>query len=416
MISKQTICNIYKFRHAILRTSSCRYVPSFTFKMKQVILIILLFYYHEQVENAHTSLFIKEYLFETKVSLFFAELLLKYKDFLIVFHAEEQTVRHIDTVIRYFIYNAAIRNETQVTNFMIYNHDKKLEYDFRRPNASKIVNLLFFNKSNFWQSLSMHEKINANDVVILIGSYKNLREKVLRKGEEFVKIAGKVLLTEFTQDGSINLYDICYYCGINSMRFRLIENTNTSMLKTSPCKFLPKKFKNLHGHLFKVIFISYFPYIFCNELNETSSNETTICNEAGGIESEMMKIISSKLNFTYEVHQMNRNASFVDMIKYIRARKADIAFGGISITVDRIPIVQFTKQYNREDFTFLYLIQLTLDEVFDKFIEPFNAISVWSLYGLIFFLLSFLLFTALKIGIHHRYQTVSIYECIWVSE
>lgn len=140
-----------------------------------------------------------------------------------------------------------------------------------------------------------------------------------------------------------------------------------------------------------------------------------ICLDIRGIESDFMRTMSQKLNFSFVVHLLDSSASFFNMIQYVNAHKADIAFGGISVTADRIPLVQFSIQYNFEDYHFLYVMSLTYGEIFDKFLEPFSAVYVWTLYLISFVLLSVFLYISVKIKYEPNYRKVTLEYSFWVS-
>lgn len=386
--------------------------------MKNCILIFLcvIFFQIIEIENQNVSLFLKDIMKEPEISRIFSRLLHKYKKFEIIFHTESQYVEHVGKVIHYFTYN----HSEVVTDFLIYNHDKCVSDNlFIRPNVSQTVNFLFTNKSELWKSLAVPEKIQYRDVVIFVTMGNgSVQSTVNTHGINFVKLAGKVLLLEIIPHHGVSLFNICYYCGSRSMKLHFFEKTHNSNLKSKRSTFMPSKFLNLRRHKLKVVFIPYFPYTSCNNysLNTLNEENTTLCLNVQGIESELLKIISKKLNFIYDVHVMNYNVSFMDMIKYINEQKADIAFGGISMTIERIPLVQFTKQYNSEEFTFLYQFNIGIPEVFIKFVEPFNAITVWILYLIAFVILSLLLHTALKLKTELDTPKTTFSECIRVRK
>lgn len=385
--------------------------------MKSVVLIILHIIYFEvvEVESQNVSLFLNDIMKEPEITRIFSRLLHKYIKFEIIFHTESQYVEYVGKVIHYFTYN-----HSGVTDFLIYNHDKSVSDNlFVRPNVSKTVNFLLSSKSEVWKSLAVPEKIQYRDVVIFVTMGNgSVQRTVNTRGIDFIKLAGKVLLLEIIPHHGVSFFDICYYCGSRSMKLYFFEKTHNSHLNTTRSRFMPNKFLNLYGHKLKVVFIPYFPYTRCNNYSTNNLNKknTTLCLNVQGIESELLKIISKKMNFTYEVHVMNYNLSFMDMIQYINERKADIAFGGISMTIERIPLVQFTKQYNSEEFTFLYLFNIGIPEVFIKFVEPFNAITVWILYFIAFVILCFLLHTALKLKTEFEIPKSRFSECVWVRK
>lgn len=377
--------------------------------------ILIVIIYSQGIQTFELSTFMGNFTSNPQISRIFSRLLHKYKAYQIIFHTENKFVEHVGVVISYFTYNTTSAGRS-LTNFLIFNYEKlDTTQSFIRPNVSRCVNFLFSNKTNLWNSIATADKINSNDVVIFVQQGNGTSKKMHSRGVEFVKLAGKVILLEIVPHHGITLYDTCYYCGEKSMVYNFMEKTHNTKLHTKKSRLMPSLFRDLNGHKFKVVFISYFPYINCEKFPENSGEPIVICRDVQGIENEMMKTISKLMNFTYDIYMMNPSASFFDMICYINEKKADIAFGGISMTMDRIPLVQFTKQYNSEEFTFLYLFSIGIPEVFLKFIEPFNAMIVWFLYAIAVTLLSSLLYTALQLKIKYKKRNLSFFECVWVS-
>lgn len=84
------------------------------------------------------------------------------------------------------------------------------------------------------------------------------------------------------------------------------------------------------------------------------------------------------------------------------------------MTSERIPLCQFSKVYNFEDFNFLYLFDLTFEEIFDDFMQPFTAGLVWTLYFSSFLTLSLTLYVALKIKVEEKYFGITFGHSLWV--
>ncbi|GLV37289.1 Eye-enriched kainate receptor [Carabus blaptoides fortunei] len=259
-------------------------------------------------------------------------------------------------------------------------------------------------------------KINSNDIVIFFG--RHLQSNIRKDALEILKLAGNILLYE--QSNLYNnymIYHACYYCGQQSTRFKLLLNSTTNNT-INPKDVQPVALRNLQGHLLHTVFIQYHPFVYCNEkkLKETIVNGVKVlaCNDVGGIESNLLQTISEKLNFTFLVHTLNSSASFFDMIMHINARKADISFGGVTMSEERIPFVQFSNQYNFEGYVFLYVLTWTFEKIFAKFMEPFRAVAVWMLYIISFLVLSLLVYTIRRIKKHESNGERSFGRTLWM--
>lgn len=250
-----------------------------------------------------------------------------------------------------------------------------------------------------------HTNIGSRDVILFIS--KN--DQGINLAEfNVIKLAGNVVLLKMEE--KIQIFKMCFYCGDFSKKLIKVQNFEKELR--------PSSFTDLKGHLIHVVYVQYFPFVHC-KTNSTKifvagERKILICTEMRGIESDFLKTMAQKLNFTYVVHVLDSNYSFFNMIQYVNAQKADIAFGGISITADRIPLVQFSKQYNFENYHFMYLLKLTFEDIFDKFWDPFRAYFVWSLYFASFLLLSISLFVALKIRKDNSRKKISLIHVFWV--
>lgn len=354
----------------------------------------------------------KDVLQESPSSKFFTNFLQKFRGFHLIFHYHTTNLFYVSNVV--MIINSS--DDVTYSSLLLYNHDLGNDVDFRRPKVTKTVNVLFDYNEDLWAFLAKPENIKSSDVLVFVGD-EALKKRIGQFGEDLLKLAGNVLVLQL-EEFEVVIYKTCYYCGTASKSFQLLEVSNYSTITSHSRTFLPYNFKNLNGHLLHTTFINYFPYILCHENTtkpyEKNAKKSILCTLPLGVESHLLSLMSKKLNFTYLIHFMDPDASFFNMVQFVNKKEADIAFGGISMTADRIPLVQFTKQYNFEDYNFLYLFDLTFTEIFNNFVAPFSAAMVWGLYFSGFFILSVVLYLAFKLRLD-IYAFFDYHYSLWVS-
>lgn len=81
-------------------------------------------------------------------------------------------------------------------------------------------------------------------------------------------------------------------------------------------------------------FINYFPVIGCSK-NYTDDSQkpikyisNVICQDFFGIESYLLRAISSKMNFTFQLHLTTPDSMWTDMVRSVNKRDMDLAIGG----------------------------------------------------------------------------------------
>lgn len=343
----------------------------------------------------------------------FANFLQNYQNFLIIFHTDFRSVHFVNAVIS--LLNSPEDLSNLPLSVEVYNYDT-LNTSFIRSNVSYAVDILMVNKTNIWSSLGSPSKVISNDVIIFFG--RHLQETIRKDALEILKLAGNIILYELSNvSDNYTVYSTCYYCGYQSTQFKLLLNSTTNNT-IDPKHVQPLTMLNLQGHLLHTVFIQYHPFVYCNdkELKQTIVNGAKVlaCNDVRGIESNLLQTISEKLNFTYLVHTLNTSSSFFDMIMHVNAGKADISFGGVSMTEDRIPFVQFSKMYNFEGYVFLYVLKWPFAEIFATFIERFRAVDVWILYIISFLVFSLLVYMIRRIQKHDSNGRSSFRTALWV--
>lgn len=340
----------------------------------------------------------------------------KFKDFSLVFHFYTPTATYVNQVVQQI---NVLENNYSYACILMYNHDNFTQ-SIERPTVYKVLHIFFGINEYLCSLLAQPDKIKSSDVVMFV-SQEDIRQSIVTHGENILKMAGKTLFLH-SENSVVNIYKICYYCGQKSKRFYLIYTSRDANKKANDSDIFPSKFHDFNGHLFYFTFIPYFPVISCegNKTNLHNKNvkllSSTECTDIGGIEGILLKALSRKLNFTYVIYFMSPDAGWFDMVKLVHNKDVDIAIGGISMTVDRIPLVQFTKVFNFEDFNILYMFDLTFQEVFHNFMTPFSAGQVWGFYLTTFLVVSAALYLALKIEIGQIYSNTSFGDSLWVSK
>ncbi|GLV39957.1 hypothetical protein CBL_10853 [Carabus blaptoides fortunei] len=337
------------------------YLLSFTF---------MLLVSFNKFENTSSSVLLNGIDEESMLTKFIVDLLYKYEDFQIVFHVNQETEESVNDIVQ-----CLYKNQT-IISFVVYNYDKlQIDAEFVRPEVPNIVHLLFAKNVAHWHWLNGHKKINYNDVIVFVAENNDLRSHIVEESLKIIKLAGKILLLESAENRTIHLYETCFYCGNMSKKFvRLSSNTTNHLLLND--------FRDLNGHLLHLIFIPNFPFLHCSKSKMVlwKKEIVNICSKLIGIEGHMIRLISRKMNFNILTVMLEANTHYVEMLKYVNAKKADVAFGDITLSLDRNPWIQFTTQFHLESHTFLYMYRMSLGENFQMFLEPFQPVTVWLLF------------------------------------
>lgn len=357
------------------------------------------------IENTSSSVLLNGIDEESLLTKFLVNLLYKYEDFQMVFHVNRKTEESVNDIVQYLY-----KNRTLVS-FVVYNYDKlQIDAEFIRPEVPNIVHLLFPKNVSYWHWLNGYNKITYNDVIVFVAENENLRSRIVEEELKIIRLAGKILLLESVENTTINLYETCFYCGNMSKKFFRLENSTTSHL-------LLNNFRNLNRHLLHLIFIPNFPYLHCTKsrMELWKKGDMDICLTLIGIEGHMIRLISKKMNFKFVAVMMESNTSYIEMLKYVNTRKADFAFGAITLSLDRISLIQYTKQFHSEAYTFVYVSIMSFGEIFQKFLEPFQPFTVWMLFFLCFALLATVLYVILKVERNVKLSNITLAQSFWVS-
>lgn len=351
-------------------------------------------------------------LHETVTFKVLSKLLQNFAEFDIIFHANATTMHFANDLLK------TLSLSKRFNTYNVYKDDLTVAEQFKRKKSWNILNIVLTQDATTWGRFNDSNKLNHRDVVLFVFTSDNFFTKLLQDGVTILKISGNTLALQIINKVAM-VYRICYYCGKDSLKPILIYSSNTTQNYTdSNLKelLLPNDFKDLNGHVLHFIYVQYFPFAYCKTpVKEIFIKNRRIvnCVTSAGIESNLVRIMSQKLNFSYLVHTLDPNGSFFDMIMYVNKNLADIAFGGISITEERTPLIQFSDQFNSEDYVFLYRLQPNFRQVFSKFVEPFHDYIVWLLFYISYLICCCMLH--IYSWINKKIKVYGILYIFWVS-
>ncbi|GFS73185.1 lig_chan-Glu_bd domain-containing protein, partial [Nephila pilipes] len=112
---------------------------------------------------------------------------------------------------------------------------------------------------------------------------------------------------------------------------------------------------------------------------EVNRNENGVL-EVGGIEGNLLKVLSRALSFKYEIYVGNewgvqsKDGNWSGIIGMLHRKEVDIGFS-VAITEDRWNIIQYSRAYGREDVSFIVSKPISSNANF-SFLDPFEP-NVW---------------------------------------
>ncbi|CAM9202083.1 unnamed protein product, partial [Hapterophycus canaliculatus] len=95
-----------------------------------------------------------------------------------------------------------------------------------------------------------------------------------------------------------------------------------------------------------------------------------------GIAMDLLKILSGRLGFTYNVTVANSSVSTAEVIDYVADGKFDMVASWVTITASRLDIVSFSYPYIKTGLSFVYRPEILAKVSWWKMFEPFEA-SLW---------------------------------------
>ena len=271
---------------------------------------------------------------------FYGDVLSKYSHFDLILHVDNKSQHVINDF--FSIYKALVT---------IFNHDTWHSTVVRRLTSASCVNVVYFDNPLRFSSFIQHDKnVNFGDIVIFLTGSTSLGTL----GANYhampnLSKCGRVLVINYCS--GVEVYTIEFYKGTESGVLLLLEKIEHGKNTQLSDEFMPKKFDNFNGHLLRVVYIDYYPYVYCVE--KIVVNGTTVCTNAIGSEYELLKSLSDSLNFTYLLIEAS-NSSYDSLFGGLISEQYDFGIGGLSVTTHRLEIFQFSSVIKFEDVAFMF--------------------------------------------------------------
>ncbi|GJQ77645.1 hypothetical protein Trydic_g12773 [Trypoxylus dichotomus] len=128
--------------------------------------------------------------------------------------------------------------------------------------------------------------------------------------------------------------------------------------------------------------MTYFPHFICTNSStrkEIIGNAPAYeCSEGIGLEAELLKEMSTRLNFTYKLVNFGDNSSksYLDVFKKVENGTIDFAIGSITRTRKRAKTASFTTTIDTEQYNLFYLYRMSDFNSALTFMYPFEY-NVW---------------------------------------
>ncbi|KAK9871092.1 hypothetical protein WA026_011375 [Henosepilachna vigintioctopunctata] len=286
-----------------------------------------------------------------------------------------------------------------VRHVTIYNYDcvhRKLE----RPPGGKILNIVVLRNHTYFQTfLDNFANIKATDVILLI-TVDKIFGKILpyERALRNAKSAGRFLLFNLINE-TVELYNVCQYCGINEDQLILLQKTNSSDMKIPRDYLLPNDFCNLQGHKLTILFNQYFPYMHCLVYYPTKYNNKTFnkCLKWIGSEGDLVDTLAKKMNFTYNMFALTDFITVSKMLHYLQKESGfDFAIGGIVLLYEDSKIVTHSRLIELEKVVLVYKQHIGWQDRFFAFLLAVNT-ELWYFLDVTLLLLATTLYIFLRI-------------------
>lgn len=178
-----------------------------------------------------------------------------------------------------------------------------------------------------------------------------------------------VMVLEITED-FLRFFEICFFCGTQSQKMTLkyetqmkSMNENISLIfMKSIMKEAEFNYKDFNEHTLRIAFPHGSIYMGCfNEVNTEIGNDIfTECPDMG-IEAKMIKEISEKMNFKYNLVnpklQMVAGSQWRNMLNNVFVSKVDVAIGAILISQSRLERLDFSFTVGEDPLKIVYMTQ-----------------------------------------------------------
>lgn len=305
------------------------------------------------------------YLTATAIASVFSANLTKFH---LTFNTSNRFSLLVNVLNQYQHYNLIIHidNTTQdvVNNFLalhstltsIVNHDINEKTPTAKLGSSKCLNVIVFENPLKFSNYTQRNNINSNDVIMFLT--KPTEFKMFAANYRLIpnlNKSGRIIVINYTRVKSV--YTICYYCGDMSGRLTLLQKLKSGEVLNSSDQWFPNNFDNFVGHVMKVVYVDYFPYIYC--INKSKVAKTTICNEAIGSEYQLLATLSRALNFSFQLIEAT-DQSYRPLIEGLVSGKFDFGIGGLSMTSKRRKKVQFSCVIRFEKLGVIFIYQKPL--------------------------------------------------------
>ncbi|KAK4880993.1 hypothetical protein RN001_004312 [Aquatica leii] len=217
----------------------------------------------------------------------FLIILKRYQVFSVVYYVDFDVLIKLDKILQI--------NHNDFEQPCVIYHVNRSIVSSHRLELNRLVHVVLLKKPMNIQSFLMSLNISSEDVFLFVVTDQNWWKT---KFWTMAKLdwAGNVLILNTTEH-YMSLYKVCYYCE----KPKELDNIYTGHFKDSLDvdinKLLPQNLQNFYGYNFKVGYLNSFPYMLCIE--QTVVDYYTNCKKSVGLESEMLKLMSEKLNFTY---------------------------------------------------------------------------------------------------------------------
>ena len=259
-------------------------------------------------------------------------------------------ILHVNNITKHNANRFLSLHPMQVT---IFNHETTTEA-IARPEYLKCVNVVAFHKPlEFSRYSSTKNNILASDIVVLV-TYPSTIDELRNNYQTIPNLskAGRILVFNYG-DIVVDAYVLCFYCG-PSTGFRHLRAMKYSQLLVENKYLVVSSFDNFIGHVLKVAYIDYFPYVFCT--HKTTIDNSTSCTKAQGADFELLTTLTRRLNFNVELIEVP-GRSYDDLFDGLKGEKYDLAIGGLSMTNPRRQVLQFSDVLKFEKIIFGYVYQ-----------------------------------------------------------
>ena len=116
-----------------------------------------------------------------------------------------------------------INRDLLITSMILYNHESMAA--LQRPCAGQYINIVALNDINmFSKYVERDNNVLPGDVYAFLHYDQELQSNV-KWENKFIEKAGTVFIINILQS-TVQVYKICYYCGLFSKKLILIQTTN----------------------------------------------------------------------------------------------------------------------------------------------------------------------------------------------